>query len=152
LKRQRRRVWIHRFQTHLFFRIGLYFVIYQVAVWVCVYIQQRTQRALEAVLGDVAASYFIYFAATSVVAVGLLFLVDAIKFTHRIVGPLYRVQKTLQAVTAGEDLALMQLRKGDFLHELKDEINEMLKVLEQRGAVVLKDSKAPEGVRERVCA
>ena len=37
-----------------------------------------------------------------------------------------------------------------FLHELKDEVNEMLKVLEQHGALVLKTPEARQGKKQQV--
>ncbi len=75
-----------------------------------------------------------------------LFIYDAILFAHRIVGPLYRLRVTMRAITEGKELGLMQLRKDDFLQELKDEFNEMLRALEQRGAVVLTTTEAPAEV------
>jgi len=33
VREQRKKIWIDRFQTILFFRIGLYFLCYQVVVW-----------------------------------------------------------------------------------------------------------------------
>jgi hypothetical protein len=76
------------------------------------------------------------------VIIGVFFIADALRFAHKIVGPLYRIRKTIEAVVAGEQVELIHLRKGDFLVELKDEINEMLKILEQRGAITLKPGKA----------
>jgi nitrogen fixation/metabolism regulation signal transduction histidine kinase len=78
------------------------------------------------------------------VILGLLFIYDAMRLAHRIVGPLYRFRKTIQAINAGEELDLMALRKDDFLQDMKDDFNEMLKVLEQRGAVVLKRTEAEQ--------
>jgi len=71
------------------------------------------------------------------VAVGFLFIYDMMRFSHRFVGPLFRLRKCVQAIIEGDEMTLMRLRKDDFLQELKDEFNEMLKVLEQRGAVKL---------------
>ncbi len=45
-----------------------------------------------------------------------------------------------------------ELRKDDFLHELKDEFNEALKVLEQRGAVTLKTIAVNEDHKESVAS
>jgi hypothetical protein len=41
----------------------------------------------------------------------------------------------------------MRLRKDDFLQELKDDFNEMLKALEQRGGVVLKQDEPDREAR-----
>jgi nitrogen fixation/metabolism regulation signal transduction histidine kinase len=73
-----------------------------------------------------------------------VFIYDAVHLTHRVVGPLYRFRQVIRAVTSGEEVALIQLRKRDYLGEMKDEFNEMLKALEQRGAVVLKTTSGAQ--------
>ena len=45
------------------------------------------------------------------IGLGLLFIYDAVKLTHRIVGPLYRFRKTIQAVTAGEEIIAQEAAK-----------------------------------------
>ena len=52
-------------------------------------------------------------------------------------GPIYRFRKTIQAVTAGEPVRLIKLREGDYLLEMKDELNALLTFLQQRGLVTL---------------
>jgi nitrogen fixation/metabolism regulation signal transduction histidine kinase len=71
---------------------------------------------------------------------------DAVRFAHRLVGPLYRFRKTIQAVAAGEPVGLVQLRRGDFLTDLKDDFNAMLRRLEQNGFVLLKAPENPQAV------
>jgi hypothetical protein len=66
------------------------------------------------------------------------------------VGPHYRFRKYLKAIVDGEELTLMTLRNDDFLQELKDQFNEALKALEQRGAVTLKTSAVNEDHKEGV--
>jgi hypothetical protein len=152
LREKRKKIWIDRFQTSLFLRIAGYFVIYQVATWFLVIVDRNLYVSLKDLLGEDAAAYCFFLLVGVVVFLGLLFIYDAIAFAHRFVGPIYRFRKTVQAVTAGEELDLIKLRKGDFLLELKDDFNEMLKALEQRGAVVLKkpaakpDPKQPAAV------
>ena len=141
---KRRKIWIDRFQTLLFWRIALYFVVYQALVWSLVYVERRFLVALETILGPDGILVCFGFMTLIVVCTGLLFIYDAIKLAHRIVGPIYRFRKTIRAITAGEELELTNLRKGDFLVEMRDELNEMLKALEQRGAVVLKTPAAKQ--------
>src|SRR5437870_53332 len=83
------------------------------------------------------------FSCIALVAVSLLafcLVIDAVKCTHRVVGPLYRFQRTIKDITAGEEVELVRLRTDDFLQEMKEEFNEMLKALEQRGAISVKPS------------
>jgi hypothetical protein len=145
LREQRKKIWIDRFQTTLSLRIALYFVLYVILVWLAVVIERSIYGQLEMILGP-ASRHCFAFLAFALIGVGLLFIYDAVKYTHRIVGPLSRFQKTIKAIAAGEELELVNLRKGDLLQEMKNDINEMLKALEQRGAVVLKtnrDQKQP---------
>ena len=139
---RRKKIWIDRFQTLLFLRIALYFIVYQAAVWAFYLLECGSAQALEAVGGGPSSTaYFVFFGAVFLVFIGFLFIYDAIQFAHRFVGPLYRIRKTIQAVAAREEVELVKLRKDDFLHELKDEFNEMLKSLEQRGCVMIKPAE-----------
>jgi hypothetical protein len=133
-------MWIDRFQTRLMLRITCYLVLYQLASWGLLIIDRAYQKVLGPAFGWGTANYVSFFLIATVVSLALMFLYDCLKLTHRVVGPLYRFRKTIQAVTAGDEVDLITLRKGDYLEELKNEINTMLLELEQRGAVVLKRS------------
>jgi hypothetical protein len=153
VKEQRKKIWIDRFQTRLSLSIALYFAVYQVAIWSLVVIERHVAARLELLLGQGTSGLIVFMTAT-VAILGLLFIYDAIRLSHRLVGPLYRFRKTIQAITAGDAPNLVTLRKGDFLQEMKDELNAMLKVLEERGAISLAESPAAKsaspGVAEEV--
>lgn len=140
MKRTRVRVWIHRFQTYLVLRIAVFFLLYQVILWSLL----TLWRGLSGTIGQLVGHDFTVpldvVAAVAWILVGALFLYDAMKFAHRLVGPMYRFRKMMQAITAGEEMQLMRLREGDFLQELKDDFNDMLRALEQRGAIKLQSS------------
>jgi hypothetical protein len=141
---QRKKIWIDRFQTRLFLRIAFHFILYQVGVWALVAIVGTLYRLTGRVLGpESAAGSFALLSAILAITAGL-FIYDAIKFSHRLVGPLYRVRQTIKAVIAGEEVPLVRFRQGDFLEDLRDDLNEMLKALEQRGAVTLKPDTAEQ--------
>ncbi len=146
MRQKRTKIWIDRFQTSLSIRLALYFVLYQVAVAALFWIDARL-AALSNSVGAVAAAYGCVLTPMASIGLGILFIYDAVKETHRIVGPLYRFRKTIQAVTAGEEIGLIGLRKGDHLMEMKDDLNAMLQALEQRGAITL---KAPLADRQPV--
>jgi nitrogen fixation/metabolism regulation signal transduction histidine kinase len=142
VREQRKKIWIDRFQTYLFFRISLYFICYQVVVWAFVVLERDIFGGLEQMLGPVASAYGWVFLPITVAIVSLLFILDAMRFAHRVVGPLFRFRKAITSITAGEEQVLVTLRKGDFLLEMQGEFNEMLKALEQRGAVVIRTTAA----------
>jgi hypothetical protein len=137
VRQKRTKVWIDRFQTTLSVRLAFYFLLYQVTVWALFWINARLATLSDSV-GAAASVYGFVLTPIITIGLGLVFLYDALKETHRFVGPLYRFRKTIQAVTAGEDIRLVSLRSGDQLQEMKDELNAMLRALEQRGAITLR--------------
>ncbi len=72
---------------------------------------------------------------------GILCLITAvgIVITHRIAGPVYRMQQHLERVLQGEKIGLIQLRREDEFHELAETINQ---VLEQKN----QENSEPEGL------
>jgi len=50
----------------------------------------------------------------------------SIIFTHRIAGPVYHLEKTLDQLINGEDVNLIHLRDGDELQELAAKINQVI--------------------------
>jgi hypothetical protein len=142
MREKRKTIWIDGFQTRLSLRIAFYFGLYQLAVWALVTTERNVFTRMEAVYGG-AGFGLIALMTGFVIFLGLLFIYDAVKFTHRFVGPLYRFRKTIRAITAREEVELVNLRQTDSLQEMKDELNDMLKVLEECGAVTLKEEKSP---------
>jgi hypothetical protein len=138
VREQRKKIWIDPFQTFLFLRISLYFLCYQVVLWAFVVLERDIFGGLTQMLGPVASAYGWVFLPLTVGAVSVLFILDALRFAHRFVGPLARFRKAIKGITAGEEQVLVTLRKGDFLMEMQDDFNDMLKALEQRGAVVIR--------------
>jgi sensor histidine kinase YesM len=137
VRQKRKKVWIDRFQTTLSVRLAFYFLLYQVTIWALFTIDSRVASLGDSV-GSAASAYGFVLTPVITIGLGLLFIYDALKESHRFVGPLNRFRKTIQAVTAGEDIRLVSLRDGDQLQEMKDDLNAMLRALEQRGAITLR--------------
>ncbi len=57
--------------------------------------------------------------------------VFSIYLTHRLAGPLFRIEQTAREMIRGNLALRIKLRKGDELHELAGLVNEALDVLEQ---------------------
>ena len=55
-----------------------------------------------------------------------------IRQTHRVVGPLKRLTKTLEAIGQGDFSQRISLRKGDVLEDLAQTINQMADTLQKR--------------------
>jgi signal transduction histidine kinase len=64
-------------------------------------------------------------------SIPLVFVITAfsIVFTHRIAGPLYRLETMLDRFLKGEDIEDIQLRKEDDLHALAQKINALLSMV-----------------------
>ena len=58
-----------------------------------------------------------------------MFIWDSVKLSHRFAGPMYRFQKAIQEVAAGEEPRPIKLRKGDFWTDVADDFNAMLERL-----------------------
>jgi len=55
----------------------------------------------------------------------------SIILTHRIAGPVYNLEKTLERLNEGEDVNLIRLRDGDELQELASKINQVIVHMKQ---------------------
>ncbi|MEJ2052089.1 MAG: hypothetical protein P8Y60_20030, partial [Calditrichota bacterium] len=53
------------------------------------------------------------------------------RLSHRIVGPMIQILRVLESATKGEYKSRIQLRTNDYLHEISDELNVLLKKLEE---------------------
>ncbi|MFN4227509.1 MAG: hypothetical protein ACK4F0_05160 [Candidatus Ratteibacteria bacterium] len=49
-----------------------------------------------------------------------------IRFLHRIVGPLYRIEKVLNEITEGKDVEKIKLRRKDFLKQFAETVNRLI--------------------------
>jgi len=148
MQHKRKKIWIDRFQTFLFLRIALYFFLCQVTIWSVVLLERRLYEILLDLGSPIPFEVCLGFLVVTMLFLGFLFVYDAVQFAHRIVGPLYRFRKTIQAIKDGEDVELIRLRKKDYLQELKEDVNEMLRILEQRGAITVKTAEAKQEQRQ----
>lgn len=147
MSEHRRRIWIDSFQTGLLLRIILYCVVYQLVAWaffaICEAIDERICKM--GVQGHFLSNHLLRSVLALLILIPPLTL-DAVRFAHRLVGPLYRFRRTVQAIAAGEPVPLVKLRTGDFLTDFRDDFNAMLQHLEQQGFVLVKAPGTSETV------
>jgi hypothetical protein len=139
MREERKKIWIDRIQTRLFFRMGVYWIIYQISLWNLVFVWRLVQEGQ----GNPLEQYTRFLSDFAPVLIASFFLMpvmawDAVKFAHRVVGPIYRFRKTIQSLIAGEPVRPIRLREGDFLNEMKDDLNQMMETLQRKGLPVLK--------------
>lgn len=135
---KRRKLWIHRSQTHLFLWICGYTQIYLLLAITLILFSHRLVSVLEPVLGEQASTFLYAFTPAVLVCLAFVFIYDSIRFVHRLVGPVYRFRQTIRAALDGEQVALVNLRQGDYLTEMQDDLNQLLVMLEDRGVIELK--------------
>ena len=146
----RKKVWIHGYQTRILLRISCYWLIYLVAIWNLLFVW----RLLVEGPGNLVDQYLRFlrdYSAPLILFLALMPLAawDAVKFGHRVVGPLVRVRHTLRELSDGKPVRPLRFRDGDYLGELRDDFNGMLEALQRRGVPVLKPAEADEPSTER---
>jgi methyl-accepting chemotaxis protein len=72
-----------------------------------------------------ASFYSIFILAVVTAAIAVI----AVFFSHKIAGPIYRLEKTLDSIASGDLTASANLRSGDQLVELATEVNSMTRTL-----------------------
>jgi hypothetical protein len=136
MRDQRKRVWIDQFQTRLATRIAAYLGLFLV---VLVNFLFAWRLVVEGVTNP-AVQFLNMLYDYLPVGVCLCLLVpvmawDAIRWSHRLIGPLVRFRYGFKSVANNEPMRPLKLREGDYLTELRDDFNEMLEALQSRGAL-----------------
>jgi hypothetical protein len=142
---QRKKVWIDPFQTRFTVRIVTYLVVFPIVVLNLLF----GYRLWIEGAGNIGEQYLRMLRDYAPLVICLWLLVpvmawDAIRFTHRLVGPMVRFRRTVQEMTRGEAVRLIKLREGDYLTEFRDEFNGMLESLQRRGLPVIKPNAPPQ--------
>ena len=75
-------------------------------------------------------------------AIGLVGMLVFIFYSHRIAGPLFRFQKSLQQISGGDLTGRIRLRQKDQLGELGESINLMTESMDQQIGKLKKEIKA----------
>jgi nitrogen fixation/metabolism regulation signal transduction histidine kinase len=61
----------------------------------------------------------------------LLLMIFGLFYSHRMAGPLYRIQKNLKELKQGESVTEIQIRKNDHFQELVGLLNDLLKKIKK---------------------
>ena len=142
MSEERKKVWIHSFQTKMLLRIGAYWLIYLVTLWNLLFVWRLIQEGPGNIVDQYVRFLRDYYPPLILLVVLLPVAAwDAITFVHRFVGPLVRVRRGLQDLAAGQAIHPIKFRDGDYLPELRDDFNAMLESLQRRGVPVLKPAE-----------
>ena len=146
---RRTRLLVNRFQGKLLWRFVAYWFIYQFTMWNFLFGCQLLREGR----GNPAEQHLRFFISNYPMLIVFAIIVpffawDALKLSHRVAGPVYRLRQTIRAITAGQPIRRVKLRDGDHLTEVADDFNEMLLALEERGAITIDRSAGRPKVAE----
>ena len=60
-----------------------------------------------------------------------VFVVDTIKFSHRLAGPIFRLRQTIREMANGESVAPLQTRKNDYWSTTVEDFNSLIEKVNQ---------------------
>jgi hypothetical protein len=136
---QRTKVWVDHFQTRLTIRMVAYLLLSLFVLVNFLFGWRMWQEGTADPVGQFVRTLSDYLPVwICLLALAPVMVLDAIGFTHRLVGPLVRFRQVFQDVANGVPVRPIKLRSGDHLGELRDDVNRMLESLHRRGLPVLK--------------
>lgn len=149
MSERRRRTLVNKFQNKLIVRMLCYAAIYQFTLWNFLFLW----RLLMSGAGDFAHQYGQFsrdFAPMLLCVLALIpsLIWDALKFSHRIAGPIVQISRAVRDVADRRPLGYVRLRENDELKELQDDFNDMLDSLSASGAVTLISDVQARGTDE----
>ncbi|HZN40295.1 MAG TPA: HAMP domain-containing protein [Planctomycetota bacterium] len=100
-----------------------------IAMWYfgnCLFAEAKDSNADLPSLGAVTMIQYLF-----VVATGALAVIQAVRYSNRVVGPAMRIKRSLQQIRAGDLDTRIKLRKGDALTDVADELNRLMDHLRQ---------------------
>ena len=89
---------------------------------------------------------FIFISLVVGISIGIVGILIFIFLSHRIAGPLYKFEKVLHSVTAGDFATRIRLRKADQLKELQTVLNEALLSTDNHLKEIKKELTEAEGL------
>ncbi|MEX0726187.1 MAG: hypothetical protein WEB58_02580 [Planctomycetaceae bacterium] len=129
----RKRVWVNGLiQGRILTYISIYWVLYHFLLLHATFIYGVFQNREAVLVGEDALPITVVYGQFLSEHAGFVccalfvlpvILFDALWFSHRIVGPLYRIRVALQQLAAGVELNPIRLRTGDYLNDVADAVN-----------------------------
>jgi hypothetical protein len=144
-----------KLQSRILRRVATYWFLYHVALWQGMFFLEYLRRGDAFFNGAPAISFaelLRSFAWQNVslviaaIAVGPLLLWDVCRLTHRIAGPLLRLEKTLLRMAHDERVAPLNCREGDLIPGVERAFNAYLARLDERQAAARVASAAASSV------
>ena len=132
----RKRLFVNReIQGRLLARTALYWVLYHAVLWMAMFFCRFAEHRGAVMAGAEPRSFadlygqFVHENSSLWIcsfAILPIVLWDLLTFSHRVVGPLVRFQRTLESLTSGQSVSEVKLRQGDLLSDLELAFNQYL--------------------------
>lgn len=158
LKSRRKKQYVNaRVQGRIIGRMAAYWILYHFVLWHGLFVYRYAQHRLSSAGGGTAMPFRemygefwtdyspLLFCAALILP---LFMIDFVRMTHRIVGPLVRVRHALHQLMDGQRVNSVEFRKGDLLTEFESEFNEFLAFYDSRRLAASARPEEPEGLTE----
>jgi len=138
-----------RFQANFFVKFSLLMLLEAAAIaFLFMFISKGTlvtaYRGTELTIQKTGAFFFVSFLLISLVvgiAIGLIALVIFMYLSHRLGGPLYRFEQTVEKARRGDLAQRVQLRKTDQLYDIKERMNIFLEEMDNRISKIKKGAE-----------
>jgi hypothetical protein len=133
-KYERKRLWINgAFQSRLLLRLVGYLLLFVVVVWHTSFVFELLPGLIDGnnLRNGIGGLYLECLGRQTPFLLALLLILpaalyDLLKFSHRIAGPLYRCQKVMEAMTAGQTVPEFAPRDGDHMPEFFRAFNALI--------------------------
>ena len=134
---------VDHFQYRLIVRMVLYWTIYQVTLFNFLF----CWKMIESGEGSIITQYGLFLQEFYPMLICFAILVpafawDAVKFYHKIAGPIVRFRSVARDIAAEQPVRRISLRDGDELLEMQDDFNSMLDTLVRNGGAQLIEDRS----------
>jgi len=122
-------------QGRLIWRAAAYWTIYHIVLWHTLFLFQYFQYRVELVngglpmtFGELYGTFCLKYYPIIISAVAILpvLLIDVVRISHHIAGPLVNFQNVFKRMQKGEHVESVTLREGDMLTEFQEAFNAFL--------------------------
>ena len=141
-KKLRKKLFVNQaVQGRLLVRGAVYWFVYHGVLWMSLFLFRYAEHRGAMMAGAAPRSFSDLFHEFAHLYIGIwvcavaivpLVLWDFLSFSHRVVGPLVRFQKTLERLIAGQPVDEIRLRDTDLLNDLNETFNRYLATLPSR--------------------
>lgn len=133
----RKRVWIDAFQSRLVVRITSYFTLFLLVFFNLLFAWKLAVEGMEEPAQKCLSLLRDYFPVIVCLAILVPVMAwDAVRFSHRLIGPLARFRHSMESISRGEAVRPIKLREADYLSDMCIAFNDMLESLQRRGLPV----------------